>query len=73
MRRLAAIAFGCIAGCAGCAATPAPAEMWLTTADENQKLTPQPPQFRVGRASGDEAVTIDTSSISRRCTASAQQ
>jgi glucosylceramidase len=35
--------------------------MWLTTADETQKLNPQPAQVPVGRASGDEAVTIDTS------------
>jgi glucosylceramidase len=46
---------------AGCTAKPSPAEMWLTTADETQKLTPQPLQPPAGRASGDEAVTIDTS------------
>jgi glucosylceramidase len=50
---------------AGCATVrtpvPAAAEMWLTTADETQKLAPQPTQSAVGPASGDEAVTIDTS------------
>ena len=34
--------------------------MWLTTADETQKLAPQPLQAPAGRAAGDEAVTIDT-------------
>ena len=35
--------------------------MWLTTADENQKLAEQPPLRPSGKAAGDEAVTIDTS------------
>ena len=35
--------------------------MWLTTADEAQKLARQPQQAPAGRAAGDEAVTIDTS------------
>jgi glucosylceramidase len=35
--------------------------MWLTTADETQKLAPQPLQQRAGPAAGDETVTIDTS------------
>ena len=35
--------------------------MWLTTADETQKLAPQALQPAVGPARGDEAVTIDTS------------
>ena len=35
--------------------------MWLTTADESQKLAPQSLQPSAGQASGDETVTIDTS------------
>jgi glucosylceramidase len=35
--------------------------MWLTTADQSQKLAEQPAQIAVGPASGDEAITIDTS------------
>jgi glucosylceramidase len=50
---------------AGCGtirpATPAPAEMWLTSADETQKLAPQAAQPAAAPASGDEAITIDTS------------
>jgi glucosylceramidase len=50
---------------AGCATVPQPppaaAEMWLTTADETQKLAPQPLQQPAGASVGDEAVTIDTS------------
>jgi glucosylceramidase len=49
---------------AGCATLPAPAaapaEMWLTTADETQKLAPQPILPPAGPAIGDEAVTIDS-------------
>jgi glucosylceramidase len=40
---------------------PPTAEMWLTTADETQKLAPQPPVETSLRAQGDELVTIDTS------------
>ena len=60
MRRFAAIAFAALLA-GGCAEKPSPAEMWLTTADEAQKLAPQPAQAPAGRAAGDEAVTIDTS------------
>jgi glucosylceramidase len=35
--------------------------MWLTTADQKQKLAAQPQQQPTGRASGDEFVVIDTS------------
>jgi len=42
------------------AAAPA-AEMWLTTADESQKLAVQPMLSPTGPATGDEAVTIDSS------------
>src|SRR4051812_43238352 len=35
--------------------------MWLTTADEAEKLAPQPSPQSSGAAKGDEAVTIDTS------------
>jgi glucosylceramidase len=49
----------------GCATLPQPAStaaaMWLTTADESQKLAPQPALEAVGAASGDELVTIDGS------------
>ena len=34
--------------------------MWLTTADETQKLAPQPAQQALGPALGDEAIAIDT-------------
>lgn len=64
MRRLA-LALISLALTAGCAAirpaAPAAAEMWLTTADEAQKLAPQPLVEPAGPAQGDEAVTIDTS------------
>jgi glucosylceramidase len=41
---------------------PAPrqAEMWITTADETQKLAPQPLIAASGAARGDEVVTIDS-------------
>lgn len=42
-------------------AAPASAEMWLTTADQSQKLALQPIQPAVGKASGDEVVAIDAS------------
>jgi glucosylceramidase len=45
----------------GCVAKPSSAEMWLTTADQTQKLAPQDPQTPLGRTSGDETITIDTS------------
>ena len=61
MRALAAIAFAALLA-TGCSRTsPAPAEMWLTTADEIQKLAPQPAQKPVGAAAGGEMVAIDTS------------
>lgn len=51
-----------IAGCATVRpASPATAQMWLTTADETQKLASQPAQPAAGAATGDETVTIDTS------------
>jgi glucosylceramidase len=49
---------------AGCTTVPPPtnsAGMWLTTADETQKLAAQPEVPPAGAAVGDEAVTIDTS------------
>lgn len=63
MRLWAAIAFAAFltAGCGRVQDSPAPAEMWVTTADETQKLAPQPEQKPVGAASGGEMVTIDTS------------
>jgi len=51
-----------VAGCATVrAASVAPAEMWLTTADQSQKLAPQAARPAAGPASGDEAITIDSS------------
>lgn len=64
MRRLAAVLIGAFSFACCAIARPvsaAPAQTWLTTADETQKLAPQPLQPAVGRASGSEAVTIDTS------------
>jgi glucosylceramidase len=50
---------------AGCATlqpnSPPRAELWLTTADETQKLSLQPLLQAAGPASGDEIVAIDTS------------
>jgi len=49
---------------AGCATVPPPsrsAAVWLTTADETQKLAAQPEIEAAGPAVGDEAVSIDTS------------
>lgn len=50
---------------AGCTTLPAPetrvANIWLTTADETQKLEQQAGQLPAGAATGDEAVVIDTS------------
>jgi len=64
VRRFAAIILT-ISLTAGCATArppaPAGAQMWLTTADETQKLAPQPLQPAIGSAAGDETVTIDTS------------
>lgn len=64
MMRLAALLLGAlvIAGCSTVQPmSAAPAEMWLTTADEAQKLAPQPSLAPLGPAVGDEAVAIDTS------------
>ena len=62
MKRFAA-AILTLALTSGCAtvrpALPRPAEMWLTTADETQKLAPQPILAAVGPAAGDEAVAVD--------------
>ncbi len=46
---------------AGCAVKPSPAGMWLTTADQTQKLAARPAPQSAGAAKGDEIVTIDTS------------
>ncbi|MBV9528485.1 glycoside hydrolase family 30 beta sandwich domain-containing protein [Sphingomonas sp.] len=63
MKRLAAILAAMLL-IAGCSTLPssgaAPAEMWLTTADQAQKLAPQPLVGANGPAVGDEAITIDT-------------
>ena len=60
MKRLAAIVSAVLL-VSGCTDRPALAQMWLTTADQTQKLTSQPLQPPAGHASGDETVTIDTS------------
>jgi len=63
MSRLAAAFIG-LALISGCATVPASsrsgAEMWLTTADESQKLAAQPIAQPSGAAVGNEEVTIDT-------------
>jgi glucosylceramidase len=64
VKRLAAalISLALSAGCATLPrSVPAEAEVWLTTADETQKLAPQPALVAAGTALGDEAVTIDSS------------
>jgi glucosylceramidase len=55
---LALLATLTVRGCGAAQSQPA-AEMWLTTADETQKLSHRPVLEPVGRASGDEAVSID--------------
>jgi glucosylceramidase len=45
---------------AGCTASPPAASLWVTSADESQKLAPQPSIETAGAATGDEQVTIDT-------------
>jgi glucosylceramidase len=64
VNRLGAVLIGLLLS-AGCATVPTPApagaEVWLTTADEAQKLAPQPALTSVGAMAGDEAVTIDSS------------
>lgn len=65
MRRLSGIGFGfaalVIASCATARSmAAAPAQMWLTTADETQKLTEEALHNAAGPAAGDEAITIDT-------------
>jgi glucosylceramidase len=64
VKRLAAalISFALTAGCATVPPPASPtAEMWLTTADETQKLALQPEIVAAGTATGDEAVVVDTS------------
>jgi glucosylceramidase len=49
------------AGCTSIQMVPGTqAEMWVTTADESQKLAPQPPLAAAGSVIGDEAIRIDT-------------
>ena len=64
MKRLAAalISLALAGGCATLPVrAPATAEVWLTTADERQKLAPQPAIMVEGAATGDEVVAIDSS------------
>lgn len=61
MKKLAvALLATVLAACAKQDAAPQTG-MWLTTADQTQKLAPQPAPKAEGAAKGDEAVTIDTS------------
>jgi len=50
-----------LAACAKQNHAPVETGFWLTTADETQKLAPQPGPQASGPAKGDEAITIDTS------------
>ena len=62
MMRLGAALLGLLmtAGCATVPPTaPRSAEIWLTTADQTQKLAPQPTLAPIGPAIGNEAVAID--------------
>jgi len=63
VRRFAPLLLSAVlaAGCTDRSASPTPAQMWLTTADEAQKLAPQAALPSAGKATGDEVVTIDTS------------
>ena len=62
MRRLGvALALALSIWTPAAASAPATAEMWLTTADETQKLARQADLAAAGTATGDEAVTIDPS------------
>lgn len=58
------IALGAAVLTSGCATLPrastSAAQMWLTTADESQKLAPQVAVAASGTAVGDELVTIDS-------------
>ena len=77
MKRLAAAVVGLLltAGCARCPrSAPRAAEMWLTTADETQKLAPQPILAPARRRDGRRS-RRDRSlrSASSRCTASARR
>ena len=60
MKRIAPLLLSALLA-AACTAKPSPAQMWLTTADQAQKLTPRAEQASLGRATGDETITIDTS------------
>ena len=59
---LAILGLALTAACSTLPPSPsATAELWLTTTDQTQKLAPQPAATSPGPATGDEAVTIDTS------------
>ena len=63
MKRLAAAVLSALLlpGCASIApGPPQRAEIWVTTADETQKLAAQPEVLPAGPALGDETVAIDT-------------
>jgi len=61
MKKIAVALFAFALGACTTVGTTKPpaAEMWLTTADETQKLAPQPMLASAGAAMGDEQVSID--------------
>jgi len=64
VKRIAAVIVNAlfVAGCTTVRPTsPAPVEMWLTTADQTLKLAAQPLHHALGPADGDESVMIETS------------
>ena len=63
MRELAAAIGALVLACSTSveAAPPLPAKMWVTSADETKKLSPQPLQRPVGSALGNEDIAIDSS------------
>ena len=64
MKRFAAAVLGAlmVAGCTSIAQVrPGPVQMWVTSADETEKLAPQPLQQPLGPASGNETIAIDSS------------
>jgi len=61
VKGIAAALIALVPSCPSIAAPAPAARMWLTTADQKQKLAPQPLVKAAGRARGDETVIIDSS------------
>jgi len=59
--RLSVLLLASLSMASGGRADPPAAQMWLTTGDRTYQLAAQPAQSPVGPATGDEAITIDTS------------